>query len=656
MIIPKNKITYVKFIATLLIWLATSAQAQSQLDIPGFGPDAASTDGAGGFGQENQASLTLSAQADRSNAHPGGKIIIALEVQVRPGLHIYPQNAKIDRTIEVLEYAEATAITIPSDGVKGFKIGKIIWPTPKPHPGEPVAYLRGKFTILAEILIDQNVKPGALSIPLNLYSQACEDRASCFPSENVKVKIPIQIVAQTQPLSPIKTQSPFNRWDENKAQLQKNTVESAASQLKMSLPWGGHFVLDTRGAGFYLLLLLAAAGGLALNFMPCVLPVIPIKILGLQKSAGTRAKSIYLGSLMSLGVIVFWVILGLVVVAFQTGTSKLFGYWQFNVAVGLFIAIMAVGMGGLFAIRLPNFVYKVSPKHDSASGAFGFGVMTAVLATPCTAPFAGAAMGWASTQTQYVSFMVFLSVGVGMAIPYILLAAFPKLIDKLPRTGPASDLLKQVLSLMMIGAAVYFLGSGIAVVLAEPGYAPEELLIKLTVVGIVACSGLWLAYRSLAIGRFKKTAIFFSSAGLATFALMLLLGWSIYNEPHIRWNMPYTKAKVQQGLKDNKVVVLEFTANWCVNCKALEKSVLHTQAVAKMLNDKRVLPIKVDLSNDAFTAGWDVLKKDFQMLGPPLLVIYTPDGKVIMKSSLYTADELLTNLRKALGDKTTDSR
>ena len=122
---------------------------------------------------------------------------------------------------------------------------------------------------------------------------------------------------------------------------------------------------------------------------------------------------------------------------------------------------MAIGMGGLFSIRLPNTVYKVNPKQDSWFGSFLFGVMTAVLSTPCTAPFMGAAAAWAATQSPTLTLIVFGAIGFGMAIPYLILAAFPHLVEKMPKAGAASEVIKQVMGLLMLAAAAYFIGVGL---------------------------------------------------------------------------------------------------------------------------------------------------------------------------------------------------
>src|SRR5690606_18971771 len=106
-------------------------------------------------------------------------------------------------------------------------------------------------------------------------------------------------------------------------------------------------------------------------------------------------------------------------------------------------------------------VYRFNPGHDSYVGAVGFGVMTAVLSTPCTAPFMGAAAAWSLTQDAVVTWSTFGAIGVGMAAPYLVLSAYPSLVKRMPRTGPASELIKQVMGLLMLAAGAYFIGTGV---------------------------------------------------------------------------------------------------------------------------------------------------------------------------------------------------
>lgn len=221
------------------------------------------------------------------------------------------------------------------------------------------------------------------------------------------------------------------------------------------------------GAGSWLLILiLAVIAGFFMNFTPCVLPVIPLKILSLQAHAKNPARCFGLGVIFGLGIVAAYTVLGVFIAGLagatrQIGWGEIFTYWFVSLPLGLIIAAMGLGMLGLFTVRLPNFVYMFNPQSDSAKGSFFFGIFTAILSTPCTGPLLGAAVTWATTQPPILALGTFTMMGVGMAFPYVLLTANPKWIDRLPHAGPGSELIKQVMGLLLFAVAVWFIGIGI---------------------------------------------------------------------------------------------------------------------------------------------------------------------------------------------------
>ena len=201
------------------------------------------------------------------------------------------------------------------------------------------------------------------------------------------------------------------------AGLLSGTMVSSAGLVNFDL-FGWQFSINTSsGFGWIALLLTAALGGLLLNLTPCVLPLIPIKIISLSHVAQDRRKCFFLGLAMSMGVLVFWTGLGILIALISdfTATNQLFQYPVFTILVGAVIGIMALGMFGFFSVRLPRFIYTLNPQQDSPQGSFGLGILAAVLSTPCTAPFMGAAAAWAATQTPLTTLATFAAIGGGMA-------------------------------------------------------------------------------------------------------------------------------------------------------------------------------------------------------------------------------------------------
>ncbi|MFK7960500.1 MAG: cytochrome c biogenesis protein CcdA [Phycisphaerales bacterium] len=229
--------------------------------------------------------------------------------------------------------------------------------------------------------------------------------------------------------------------------------------------FGFEFGIDSNA--ILIVMVLAFIAGFLMNFTPCVLPVIPIKILSLQSHAQHPAKCFALGLIFSAGIVALYAVLGVFMAGLVGGIDKLswgehFQAWWLNAIIALIILAMGIGMMGLFTIRLPQFLYMFNPSGDSSGGSFFMGVFTAILSTPCTGPLLGATLAWAALQSKFVAFSTLVVMGFGMASPYVVLTAFPGLLKKMPRTGKGSDLLKQVMGMLMVAVAVWFAGTALA--------------------------------------------------------------------------------------------------------------------------------------------------------------------------------------------------
>jgi thiol:disulfide interchange protein DsbD len=302
-------------------------------------------------------------------------------------------------------------------------------------------------------------------------------------------------------------------------------------------------------------------------------------------------------------------------------------------------------MAGFFTVRLPQAVYMVNPSNSTLHGSFLFGVMTAILSTPCTAPFMGAAAAWAATQTPAIVLTVFFAIGLGMGLPYFILSAFPKLVDRMPRTGPASELIKQVMGLLMLAAAAYFIGVGLSGSLVHPPDPPSRLYLWL-VAAFVAASGAWLLWRTFGITRSTTRRVVFGGLGAVCIMLAIAGGLRFTDLGPIKW-IYYTPQRLAEAQANRKIVVMEFTAEWCLNCKALEEAVLRNDRVSSLLNSKDVAPIKVDITGNN-TAG-NAMLTNVQRRSIPLLVIFGPDGRELFKSDFYTIDQVVTAINTANG-------
>jgi thiol:disulfide interchange protein len=290
-------------------------------------------------------------------------------------------------------------------------------------------------------------------------------------------------------------------------------------------------------------------------------------------------------------------------------------------------------------------VYSVSPRHDTYTGSFGFGVMTGVLALPCTAPFMGAAIAVAAGWPPVMALSVFLAIGLGMALPYLVLTAFPQMIDRLPRTGPGSELLKQVMGLLILAAAAFFLGVGLSGLLMRAP-DPASLAYWWAVAAMVALAGLWLTWRTLQIGRHRGFKTVFASLGVVMVLLSAAGAYRMTDKGPIDW-VYFTPDRLDEQLAGGNVVVLEFTAEWCLNCKLLERGVLFTPEVVSAMRQQGVTPMKIDL-----TGRNPIGNAKLNQMGRhsiPLLVVLRPDGEAVFTEDWYTAQQVIGAIDSARG-------
>jgi len=300
---------------------------------------------------------------------------------------------------------------------------------------------------------------------------------------------------------------------------------------------------------------------------------------------------------------------------------------------------------------LPNFIYMINPAQDTLRGSFGLGILAATLSTPCTAPFMGAAAAWAATQPPASTLATFAAIGAGMAMPYLVLSANPAWVEKMPKTGPASILIKQVMGLFMLAAAVYFIGVGVAALFADPPN-PTTRIYWWPVMFFCIAAGGWLAYRTFQITAKVRQKTIYAGIGVMIMAFSAWGAVQLTDQGPVDW-VYYTPQRFSEASDGKRVIVLVFTAEWCLNCKALEQGVFKDPKIVTLFASKDIVPMKVDITGHNL-AGKAKLKES-GTLTIPLLVIFSPTGNQVFKSDFYTADQVYEAVMKALEDSGSSS-
>lgn len=615
--------------------------------------------------------VTVRAEASADRVAPGGRLVIAVTLDHEPHYHTWPAapvGAEPDvLPAEIAGFAIRTEISLVEPPAWGTAL-PIQWPTPSPAPvpnlgaGEgtiDVLTYQGEAVAFVPILIDEGAPEGEATLRIKVVYQACDDTSCLMPQEET-LSVATTIAAGASATGPDElADGAFAGFDWTR--FDAPPVESAAPAAAPDpAPTatgaegeGGAVVGAPRWSGvgrLAIVILLSLAGGFVLNLTPCVLPVIPIKIMTLSQHAGDRARTLYLGFWMAAGVVAFWLGIGLPA-AFVSGfadPSQIFGIWWITFGIGVLIALLALGMFGLFSLNLPRAVYAVNPKASTPGGSFLFGVMTGVLGLPCFGFVAGALLPAAAAWSPYVVVSVFTAIGVGMASPYLLLAAKPGLIERVPRTGPASELVKQVMGLLLLAAAAYFVGSGLIGLVSEQPWM-GKMLHWWAVAIFAALAGLWLIVRTFQISkrpapRAAMTVLALALGSAATLYAMDATATAKANHLDHTWR-PYTPEAFAQARSEGKVIVVDFTAEWCINCKALKAAVLNKEPVKSALQAGGVIAMTGDVTSNAAPAR--AFMDELGQTGIPLLVIWGPGLDEPWMSNAYTGQQVVAAIERA---------
>ncbi len=414
------------------------------------------------------------------------------------------------------------------------------------------------------------------------------------------------------------------------------------------------------------ILMLAVLGGLILNLMPCVLPVLSIKLLGVVGHGGGENRTVRLSFVASAaGILAAFAVLAAALIALKAGGMIVGWGIQFQqpwflIAMTLMVTAFACNLWGFFEFRLPRWAAdwgEHSTHIHGLGGNFLQGALATLLATPCSAPFLGTAVGFALARGPVEIAAVFAALGFGLALPFLTVAAFPGLATRLPKPGPWMVTLRRYLGLALAATGVWLLSvlaTGIGIVAS----------VLVGVLAAAAAGVLFLGHQGPK-GAGRRTPVWFAAA----VAAFLVPGWlgetrvgkaagtALAPDPESAQTLdalwtPFDEAAISKLVADGKTVFVDVTADWCLTCQINKAFVLSASAVVAALKDPGIVVMKADWTLP--DPGISAYLARYQRYGIPFDAVYGPGapGGLVLPE-LLSRESVLGALEKAAGVKKT---
>ena len=393
-----------------------------------------------------------------------------------------------------------------------------------------------------------------------------------------------------------------------------------------------------------LLVVFAFIGGLILNIMPCVFPILSIKILRfVEHSENSSTQTYKFGLFYALGVILSFLLIAVALLALKASGENI--GWGFQLQYPLVISILFylfIALGYMFmsnivfGSQLGQLSLAAQVKNESLES-FLTGVLAVVVASPCTAPFMGSAVGFAILQPSVNSILIFLSLGIGFALPYLILSIKPSLLSFLPKPGAWMETFKQFMAFPMWASALWLLW-------VLSGQVDLDTVILVLIGGLLISLSLWLMEKNTSERISIKWLVRLSAILIFIVSLLILPTSYSYKTSQNSENLSYTEDLLNEFRETNELIFLNFTADWCITCKVNERVALNSSEVKELIKKKNIKYIEADWTRK----NEDIAKKleEFGRSGVPLYLLYPSKGDPIILPEILTEDILLKYLNE----------
>ncbi len=658
----------------------------------------ASTPAGAAIPRPEKAKLAL--QAEHAAVAAGETARISALVSIEAGWHVNSHTPTFDYLIPTELELElpagwpAAAIDYPPAKKKSFAFADV-----------PLSVYDGDVVIAAQVKLPAGAKPGAIVVGARLHYQAC-DHSQCLPPVTTRSQLTLTVAAarragagsaedrssagggagsaedRSSTGSPAVATAaagtargdaaPSPLPGHTPARLEGGAATTTPPSLKATAPPAHRAPNAGSLAG---MLLIAVLGGLILNAMPCVLPIVSLKVFGLVRSAAHGHREVVRSALaIAAGILAsFAALAALAVAAAAAGGAVGWGVQfqrpGFVAFLAVVVTLFCLNLWGLFEIPLPRALARLggAAAREGLAGHFVSGLFATLMATPCSAPFLGTAIGFGLAQPAPVIVAIFAAVGVGLALPYLILAAAPGAARLLPRPGPWMETLRGVLGFLLAASAVWLL-----YVLAAQ-VSPERLAlfeVGLLLVALVT----WLRHRTAAGGPVEASATGGGAradggalASLVALVVLIVVAAGAValaasgtgpgdagggarlaaqgrSSGPIGW-VAFDRARAESLAASGQLVFVDVTADWCFTCKVNERLILDTPEVAGAFAAHHVLPMRADWTNRS-----DAIARflaDHGRYGILFYLLYRPGRQPVVFSELPTKTAILAAIDDA---------
>ncbi|TWU37150.1 protein-disulfide reductase DsbD family protein [Novipirellula artificiosorum] len=595
-----------------------------------------------------------------STVAPGGRALLTFTAKPDSGFHVY--RAAVDD-------ADSSTNFVMTEKA-GLRVGA---PAASSEPHESnllkgIFYHDGNVSWTMPVEVPEDAKPGEHKIKGAIGYQACTDSSCQQPvalqfSTNLTVGQPdstsprlASVVMTSAKRADVLDAAAMTQWvdkdvkaDGTKPQSNLLSDDSDGTVQPIVIDGGGD-------RPFALLMMFAFLGGLILNVMPCVLPVVGIKVMGFIQQAGADRKRVFwLNAVYAAGILVVFALLTVLAVVFGMAWGEHFQRFEFRLGMTVLVFALALSYFGFWEIPVPGMASgKLSQdlqKREGYPGAFFKGAFATVLSTPCSGPALGVVFPAVASLPPLQATALMMMVGVGMAFPYILIGIWPSLVAWLPKPGTWMETFKELMAFLLLGTVAFFFFM----------FSDEvRLPVFVTLIGV--WFGCWIIGKVPNWADLRSRMIAWAGGIVSATVIGMMAFHYLESEPatasvatanmrsrasgELDWE-PYNEARLQELQQQGRTVMVDFTARWCPNCIFNSKVALNTEPTRKMVEELNAVPMLADWTN----RNLEIKSKleELQSRSIPVLAIYPgsrPNQPIVLRD-LVSQSAVLKALEQA---------